>query len=490
MYLLMNKDNIVAAFSEKTETEFSVGVSFEMNETFGKLPYGFKNINAWLDGRKSSRYNRHLEKLMMQMGCHDNKGFIRITHAATINDTFWIKTDKERLSWEQISLYRNQFTETISRLAFEGDGLYDTVFSTVSPELACEGSFRKCFRKENETGEWGTDIFIYKRSGDGASNTGLEPYCEKMASEIACIISPDTVSYQLTHLHDKLASRCNLFTSEEYGYASFAKLADVGNMDFEQIFRYFAEHGAEQSFREMLVIDSLCFNEDRHAGNFGMLFQNDTMKILRMSPIFDLNISLLAYVNGDDLMNIGDALYACKPELGNDFTRIGQIGCNDIIRDRVKDLKDFSFSFRGDDTFSPERVQLLEDVVRKQAEAILSPEKLMTKDVFFSQIAENVDIQRQKVEEGTKRINKFMDILDTIELDDAGYSYDITFDKVQCYVENIDSMMTIDFLANETTIIHNQKKIQPDELQECDNRFYNVYLKVQDEWNIFLANEQ
>ena len=103
---------------------------------------------------------------MKKMGCDDNEGFIRATHAATINDTFWIKSDLENLTWEQISLYRNPFTDTISRLAFEGVGLYAGDFSSTSPELSCEGSFRKCFRKEKQRGSFGSDIFIYKRGND------------------------------------------------------------------------------------------------------------------------------------------------------------------------------------------------------------------------------------------------------------------------------------------------------------------------------------
>lgn len=384
MYFLMNKNNIVATFDKKPESEFSTGVSFEITEVFAKLPYGFHSINTWLDGRKSSKHNKHLAKAMKRMDCYDNERFMRVTHAATINDTFWIKSDTERLSWEQISLYRNRFTESISRLAFEGSDFNDAVFWSSSPELSCEGSFKKCFRKETETGEWGSDIFIYKRGSEGTSNAGLEPYCEVMSSEIAQIICPNAVSYELVMLHNKLASRCNLFTNEEYGYVPFAKLAYTEGTTLEDMFRYFIEHGAEQPFREMLVLDALCFNEDRHAGNFGMLFNNDTLELVRMSPVFDLNISLLAYAHNEELANIGDALYTRSLKFGDDFTRVGQIALNDVIRDRVKDMKDFSFSFRGDDIFSPDRVRLLEQTVRKQAEAILSPQKLMTKDVFIS----------------------------------------------------------------------------------------------------------
>lgn len=384
MYFLMNKNTIVATYDVEPQTEFSDRGFLEQKQIFGKLPLGFKDINTWIDARKASKHSNHLQAVMRQLGCDSNEGFVQATHAAAINDTFWIRSNREKVSWEQISLYQNQFTETISKLSFEGAGSYDGVFSLSSPELACDGSFRKCFRKESAKGEFNSDIFLYKRGGE--LGAGLEPYCEQMASEIARMISPNNaVNYDLVKLYDRTASRCNLFTNEKYGYASFAKITDVRRTDLKGVFDYFANLGSEQEFREMLVIDALCFNQDRHSGNYGVLFDNETLEIVKMSPVFDLNISLLPYVMEEEFLNIGDKLFEYAPKLGEDFTRIGQMGMNDVLRDRVKDMKDFSFSFRGDDVFTPERVKVIEDVVRRQAEAILSKDKLYTKDVFFSQ---------------------------------------------------------------------------------------------------------
>lgn len=161
---------------------------------------------------------------------------------------------------------------------------------------------------------------------------GLEPYCEQMASEIARMISPNNaVNYDLVKLYDRTASRGNLFTDEKYGYASFAKITDVRRSDLQGVFNYFSNLGAEQEFREMLVIDSLCFNQDRHSGNFGVLFDNDTLEIVKMSPVFDLNISLLPCVMEEEFLNIGDELFEYAPKLGHDFTRIGQMGMNDVL---------------------------------------------------------------------------------------------------------------------------------------------------------------
>ncbi len=383
MYILMNKDKEVLTFRKANISVFD-DITFEVIDKYGLLPYGFESINSWISSRKASSHNKHLKEIMQALGCEDNEGFIRLTHAVGINDTFWIKSEDEHITWKSVSLYDNQFSEVISRLAFEGIGLYGEIFSSASPELTCDGSFRKCFRKENQKGQYSSDIYLYKRGGD--LGHGLEPYCEMLTSEIAQILAPNlaSVKYDICLLNDKLASRCNIFTDEGVGYASFAKVSPLKEPTFDDIFRFFVSIGSEQSFRELLLIDAICFNQDRHTGNYGVLFNTETMQIIRMSPVFDFNISMLPYVTMQEFANIGDKLYEYAPKLGSDFTRLGQIAINDKLRDRLKYILDFSFSFRGDDKFSEQRVEALEAIVRRQAKAILSNSKLYTKDVFYS----------------------------------------------------------------------------------------------------------
>ena len=481
MYFLMNKNNVVAAFDRKPATAFSDEVLFTEVERMGKLPFGFDDINTWLDSRKSSKHNAHLQKIMRQMGCDDNEGFIRATHAATINDTFWIKSDCENLTWEQISLYSNRFTETISRLAFEGVGLYAADFSSTSPELACEGSFRKCFRKEEKYGVFGSDIFIYKRGNE--YGPGLEPYCEMLASEIAAIISPDHyVPYRTVLLHDKLASKCNLFTNEQFGYASFSKLMKATGL--QDVFDYFESIGASQTFREMLVVESLCFNQDRHAGNYGVIFNNDTLEITGMAPIFDLNLSMLPYVSMTDFENIGDKLFEYAPVLGDDFTRIGQMAMNDMLWDRVRTICDFSFSFRGDDTFTPERIRILEMIIRKQAAALLSAEVLRTKDVFFSKNAVEKDIYQREVQQAVSRFHVFRDAVDNMELGENVFRSEcVSSDTVQLIFEINFYELTVDFLKRKIMIADDcMKAIEPDTLKDANSAAYDLYEKLN---NIF-----
>ena len=477
MYYLMNKNIIVAAYKKWTSATFPDDVLFCETERMGKIPFGFDSLNLWLANRKASSYNSSLRTLMRRIGCDSNDDYIRITHAASTNDTFWIQSDQENLSWEQVSLFRNDFTETVSRLAFEDIDIKVNADLILSPELSCEGSFRKCFRKENQRGSFGSDIFIYKRGNDLGS--GLEPYCEMLASEIAAVISPDNyVPYRTVLLHDKLASKCNLFTNEQHGYASFSKLMKAKSL--QDMFDFFDRIGASQAFREMLVVDSLCFNQDRHAGNYGVLFDNDTLEIIGMAPIFDLNLSMLPYVSMKDFDSIGDKLFEYAPVLGDDFTRIGQMAMNDTLRDRVKTICDFSFAFQGDDVFTPERVRAMEGIIRRQAQALLSSETLRTKDVFFSQNAVDDERYQGEVRAAVKRFHIFADAVDQMELGSNVFKSDcVSSDTVQYIFEMDGYELTVDFLKRKILIVDGRlQAVTPDALQDAAPAVYDLYDKL------------
>lgn len=487
MYYLMNKDNIVLIFQPK-KSSLSEDVSFSSVKQEGQAPFGFDSITAWIESRKASKHNAHLKEIMKNLKCDDNEGFIKLTHAVGINDTFWVKSDKEDIAWKDVSLFQNQFSDVISRLAFEGAGLYGEAISSTSPELSCEGSFRKCFKKERLNGEFGSDIFLYKRGGEFGA--GLEPYCEVLASEIAKIVSPASVFYELRMLHDKPASRCNIFTNEDVGYASYAKMHDKRTYSFNDAVNFFEKIGCEQAFREMLTIDSLCFNQDRHSGNYGVLFNNDTLNVISMSPIFDLNLSMLPYVEMSEFKSVGDKLYEYSPKLGNDFTRIGQIAVNDVIRDRVKDMTDFSFSFRGDEKFPEKRVKYLEEIVRRQAEAILSDEVLQTKDVFFSQRAVDFEKKLQKAENAAALLDKFADSIDENVFVSSGFvSICKDGSEVQFLFENEAYLLTADFLNGKFDVTQNTQHISMEKLKETAPDFYKDVISIEKQLHSFVKEQ-
>ena len=367
-YYLMNKDVICTTFDK-------IGNNWTITGKVDTLPLGQFEINRWLEDRKAYKHNKHLKKLMIDCGCETVEGFIKITHAASINDTYWVKSETESVTWNDVSFYRNEFNDIVSKLAFEGLGLYGIQMGTTSPELTTDGTFRKCWRKEDD------GIYLYKRGTTGAINAGLEPYCESMASELIHVVDPTNVMYETTTLRGKLASRCAAFTNEDIGFVPLKRMIESWST-LHELLDFFDLIDDVDKFRLMLVMDAVVFNTDRHFGNLGIRVENDTQTPLGIAPNFDLNLALLPYVTMDEFKHIGTRLLSYSPFIGNDFTRLGQKMLTPKIRSELINLKGFKFSFRGNKVFPELRVKILEAMIDRQISAILANGKLYTTDVF------------------------------------------------------------------------------------------------------------
>lgn len=123
-YYLMNKDNITGSF----RLEKTLGESYATDiSIYGRLPVGFPGVNKWLYGRQAAKQRQHIKELMKTCGCDTIEGFIRVIHCTSINDTLWVKREDEAVTWNDVSLYRNEFDDVIAKLAFEGVGIWTAV---------------------------------------------------------------------------------------------------------------------------------------------------------------------------------------------------------------------------------------------------------------------------------------------------------------------------------------------------------------------------
>lgn len=394
MYCLMNKNTCIGTFQKSGDALDEEFCSFEAAED-KKLPLGFENINTWLEKRQAAKHREHLKKLMLECGCLDREGFIRVTHATSLNDSFWVKKDTEDVTWDDISLYRNEFNEVIARISFEGAGLFGMEFSSTTPEFSTEGAFEKCWIREDNA------VYLYKRGSEGARNTGMEPYSEYYSSQIAAILCGNHVPYTLTSLHGKTASKCRLFTSEQEG---FVPLSSVFHRKAtpRELLAFYSGIGSEEAFRRMVILDAVIFNTDRHMGNHGVIIDNDTLEILRMAPVFDNNQALLPYAEQEDFKNIGDYLALKSPRIGEDFVNIAKSLLTGSIRSDLINMHGFRFSGKPDGKFTAARLSAMESLINRQIMGILDKSKLYTSAVFEPGGKNSV---LKKLEENRKKIN-------------------------------------------------------------------------------------
>ncbi len=336
LYQLMNKDVVVATYRE--EKRLADYRYVEVERFDGYFPYAFADINDWIDGRQIAKHRASIEKLMRDLGLTTRHDFVGMVRCLSLTDTFWMKREDELLAWEDVSLYRNPFDDVIARIAFDGTGMFGRQNSPTSPEFATSGSFAKCWIREEG------QIELLKRGSTGFANAGFEPYSEVLASDLLQAAKVDHVLYSLTRFHGKLACKCPIFTSEEQGFVSAHRFFDR-NFDVDDMLEFTSRHGVEESFREMVVMDAVMANVDRHAGNYGFMVDNATGEVLRMAPLFDHNMACLPMMMEHD--DFEQYVEAIGPKIGTDFIAIARAVMTPGIRAKLIELKDFEYADPG-----------------------------------------------------------------------------------------------------------------------------------------------
>ena len=152
----------------------------------------------------------------------------------------------------------------------------------------------------------GDGIYLYKGGTEGAANAGREPYSEFYACQIAERMGLYAVHYDLENWKDILASKCRLFTDIDTSYVSIGRLVKSGSIQACLDFYEGIGKDAAEELKSMLVFDAVIYNEDRHFGNFGILRDNHSGRIIGPAPIFDNGLSLFNYAMPDDVQNLAE----------------------------------------------------------------------------------------------------------------------------------------------------------------------------------------
>ena len=154
-----------------------------------------------------------------------------------------------------------------------------------------------------------------------------------------------------------------------------ASIMGVSTKNIAQTLQYFSSIGSENAFRRMLVLDALIVNTDRHKGNYGVLFQTDTLQPIKMAPVFDHNQSLLPYAMEDDFRDLDSYLSEKIPRIGTDFSETAAMVMTPDIRADLRNLQDFAFS-SSENGLPKWRVNELNKLIVHQSRAILKSKKI------------------------------------------------------------------------------------------------------------------
>lgn len=359
-FVLCSKDTILAEFHVEGRGALE---SVVIDQQFVTMPYWIGDLGAFIENRKAPKKRENIERLLKMSGCDTLLGWLEVTHALTLIDTYWVKPKNSKLNWRKVSLYTHEFNEVVAKTAFEG-GLHGMNLSTTSPEYGTDGTFAKCWIRENGV------IKLLKKGSSGARNAGLEPYSEFYTSQIAKALDLKHVDYGLRSRSGRVCSVCDAFTSESIGYVPFAAI-DRDSQTLQRVLQKMGIYGLQKEMIDMFIFDAIIFNEDRHKGNFGVLVDNDTQEVVGAAPLFDHNIAMLCYAEEEDFSNLPEYLKGKGPRIGNDFVEDAKVLLYPEMRKKLQRLLGFSFERHSKINLPEERLRLLEKAINRQIQLIL-----------------------------------------------------------------------------------------------------------------------
>lgn len=371
-YILKQFDNNLLYFSmENTINGLTVQIQSVNEEKKYLLPLDLDITNEslvrWLKNRTVPRNRAYVSNFLSRLGLNekDTKGIIDVCQGLSLNDCYWVVKEGCRDLFEDKNLYVNSFNTNIASIAFTGYGSYTRSTFRSSPEFTTNGMLAKSWRRIKGK------ILLYKSGTEGFANSGLEPYSEYYASQIAKVMELHYVPYDLSKWKGKICSTCELFTSVNQSFIPIGKLIRTGGID--AVLNFYKELGENyyQELIDMLVFDAIILNEDRHFGNFGLLIDNHTNQIIAPAPIFDNGLSLLCYAMEKDYDEESQYIKTRQPATYNDFIEFIKPLITHRQKEKVRKLLDFHFEKKVKYKLPNKRLKQLEVVIQRQAKKIL-----------------------------------------------------------------------------------------------------------------------
>ena len=152
------------------------------------------------------------------------------------------------------------------------------------------------------------------------------------------------------------------------------RLVKKGGM--KEVREYYKALGDEyvNALDDMLVLDAVICNTDRHYGNFGFLVDNHTNKISAPAPLFDHGNSLFNLA-GLDSFDSPEALDAYAetlvPCVYDDFIGTARSVLNNRRKAGLRRLLDFRFERHSRYNLDLKRLKLIEGHIHKRAAELL-----------------------------------------------------------------------------------------------------------------------
>lgn len=289
-YFVMRKDEVITLCEINDK---GIMVSFSRKYRNPKLaPLEFRaypdHIARWWNNRKIPVSQGKVQEMLKQKGLISPDEFLLKNLGLSLTDYYWIKPVNSGLTWADVNLFENDFKENLMLSRAETVDSKDSF----TPNSSLRGELEKSWIIRD-----GKRLLIKGNHG----NRSFESINEVIASELHKAQDYDNYTrYRLAKIKGKeydYACCSEAFTSNRQELVSaFALLTSEekpeGLSSYEFLIELVSKYGLDpEKFRRdleyQILTDYVLTNTDRHMDNIGVLRDAETLKFIRMAPIFD-----------------------------------------------------------------------------------------------------------------------------------------------------------------------------------------------------------
>ena len=311
-FVLLSKDRPLIRFASRKDQTYAISAMQVDEQNRHLLPFELRQgispelLESWLAKRISVLGRKTLACIEQarNLDRNDMLRFAKLTHALSLNDAFWLKPLDSNLSWQEVNLFVNDFSEELGMIGLSGSAEKAVALASRSPQYTLKGAMAKCwFRRVDKTCLCKVD----SRKKDFISSQAC---MEWVAANVARAFDISHVAYSLewrsTRNGQRVGCLCNNFASERVGFveaANFYRFCGIPDtmLRNEELFRdpafqrRLSGYFPHEHMEDMMVFDFLIGNVDRHMGNYGLLYDTDTGEILEPAPVFDNGLSFFSW---------------------------------------------------------------------------------------------------------------------------------------------------------------------------------------------------
>ncbi len=290
--ILMHKNTPVAELCFVGNTPVRYGTVFSRQEiptgTMGNNEVWQKRfLSEWYKSRAIPEVRPRLSEIEKKLGHSAAELFVQ-NAGISLTDCYWFSEPGTEICWEEVNFYQNGFDPVFAKIY---GGAFFTEYGK-SPDFTTDGVLEKYWIMPEDT----PYLIKMDRKGKNILCANEEVFCR-----IAESVEVDTVRYTREILDPEqkvYGCICPSFikdaTEDMVTALQFKLEYRQEGLSEQRLLDFFADQmGFEKEIRQMMTLDCVLHNKDRHEKNFGLRYRDG--EAVSFLPLYDNGCILGAF---------------------------------------------------------------------------------------------------------------------------------------------------------------------------------------------------